>query len=177
MKTQDKIDLLPVWARNAKARKSLIKKLAVVQIVVFLLLIAGIFLLNDRERQMQERYAELYARLAALCDSPSEAAERLRVARLEGEYIYEFVAGFLPADFAAVSLEAIRLATPQNSTMTRINYERQEILIVSETSDLTSAETHRANLSQSFAYVHMGRITRTGDGYTYEIRIHICDEA
>ncbi|MCL2577588.1 MAG: hypothetical protein FWE27_06015 [Defluviitaleaceae bacterium] len=167
------MNLLPEWAQKAKARKSLIKNLAFAQTAIFLLLITGIFLLNAWEKQIRNHHSELSKKLSAFDTAPSEMAAELQSARTQATYIEEFLSEILPAAFDVNSLDFIQSATPENTSLTRINYEHQELLIVSRTNDLNNAETHRANLSQFFSYVYVGRITRTDDDYTYEMRIPI----
>jgi hypothetical protein len=171
VKERHEIDLLPEWARNAKARKSLITKLALVQVALFVLMIAGIFLLREADENARANVMEIYARISARSTAPVEVARELETARAQTVYIEEFFADFLPACVAANALDSVYLATPEGVNITRISYERGEILITGEAEDLLCVEEHRATLSYAFMYVHMGRITRADNVYTYEIRL------
>jgi Tfp pilus assembly protein PilN len=165
------IDLLPLWAKKTKARKSLIKILAFVQLVIFLLLIAGIFMLKASTQQAREHYNELTKQLAALDDEPAKIAEELRLMREWAIYIENHLSNNMPFTFDVSALDLIQPTTPENIVLTRISYADGELLIAGRTDNLDYAETHRANLSRYFEYVSVGRINRTGDGYSYEIII------
>jgi hypothetical protein len=167
------IDLLPVWAREAKARRVLIKILAVVQAVIFLLLIATVFLLNAWENQEQIRYAQLTEKLATRDPAPALLAEELHYVRAQAHYIQDFLAEILPAEFYSNWLRYIYRSTPENSTVQRIIYSHQQFQIIARTQYLANAHAHNANLTPYFTYVNTGRITFTDYGYTYEIFIFV----
>lgn len=165
------IDLMPPWAQEAKGRKSLIKILAVIQGAIFLLLIALAFALNYWKQQTQDLAETLSRQIAEFDSEPSRVAAELQATLIEISYEGEFLAAISSSSFVASHLEFIYEATPENVEILRIDYSRQELLIVSVAADLNIAEQHRANLSSYFTYVSTGRITRTEGGYTYEIRV------
>jgi hypothetical protein len=167
------IDLLPHWTRKTKARKFLLKVLAYVQVIIVLALVAAAFLLDATLLQSQNRRAELSQILSAFSTAPSQVAAELQAAIAEAAYIVEFFAGAQQSGLTADALGTIKLAAPQDATLLRLSYARQEIVIVSQTPCLLTAEDHRAELARFFTYVHMGRITRTSGGYTYEIHVFL----
>jgi len=165
------MNLLPSWARKSKARKSLIKNLALIQTAIFLLLFAGIFLLKFHEKNVRNQHSELLIKLSAFDSAPSELARELQSARAQADYIYHILDEVIPPAFDVTSLEHIKSATPESATLVRINYENEEITVISRANNLNIAEIHRENLSQYFTYVNMGNINNTDDAFTYEIKI------
>ncbi|MCL2387775.1 MAG: hypothetical protein FWC89_09555 [Defluviitaleaceae bacterium] len=166
-----KIDLLPEWARNAKTTRKQIKILAVAQTAIFLILAAITIFLLEQNQQAQAATQELTSRLTAFTSSPAEAAEALQAARAQANQTEELRTAALPPQIIREWLTIITQATPENATLTQIDYNQQELLIIATATNINTIETHRANLSHLFQNVRQGRITRVQEGeYTYEIR-------
>lgn len=167
MKTH--IDLLPPWAKKAKARRKHIIILAVVQIAVIFALSGTALLLHTLEQRAWAHARELSERVAAFAPAPAELAEALQAARVEAVYIEQFLEN-VPGYMDISPVEKILEATPVGATLLRVDYTGQDFLLIGTTDDINIIETHRTNLSQFF-YVTPGRITRTDETYTYEIRV------
>lgn len=164
------INLLPVWARNVKSRRKLVKILAAAQVVIFLVLAAAVAGLDSWEQETWSRSNELSNALAAFDSAPSEVAAELQSAREEAFYIEEFFAE--AGGFDAGRLDYIAVSTPDGAALARIDFAQNRLVLTGITADIDIMEIHRANLSEFFENVSTGRITLTDDGlFAYEIRV------
>ncbi|MCL1844931.1 MAG: hypothetical protein FWF77_03410 [Defluviitaleaceae bacterium] len=161
MKTH--INLLPPDAQKAKKFRKRIKFLLLAQCGIFLLLGASIFLLNNAERYVWQASRALAERVSALAPEIEENTRALA--------IREILAETLPIEFDGEWLDRILFAIPDGTTLTRIDYNRGELLISAHTADINTIESHRANMAHLFTYVRAGHIRAYADGYSYEIRI------
>lgn len=163
------IDLLPPWARNAKARRKQILILAVAH--VFVVLVGLVFFLGAWNRQIWSYTSELTARIAAFDTASVEVAERLCAARVEVVYIDKFLVDAIPVVFNGKWMDFILKAVPEGAVISRIDYGGNRFLIVGEAEDINVIEAHMADMSKFFSYVWLGWIMRREDGfYSYEVR-------
>jgi len=166
-----KIDLLPPWAQDAKLRRKRIIIMVITQIAVFLLLGISLAYINMRVRQTYDYAHALTEKLNALEQTPSEIAQQLQSARIIE--IHEYI---LPAVFKSEWLDFILDSTPENTFISRIDYNMQEISLNASTADLNNIQAHLTNLRSHFENVTQGNITRVDGGYySYEIQINIID--
>ena len=163
------INLLPPWAKKAKAQRRLTKIFAAIQIAVIFVLFAAWLALNALTEQAWARSREISQRIDALDSAPAEMAEALQTARAEAIYIYAFLE-IQPAYLDAEALDLIVAATPSNTTLLRLDYAAQIFLLTATAYDINIIEQHRANLTEFF-YVTSGHITRTNGVYVYEMRV------
>ena|GEM_PF-2418993 len=170
------IDLLPPQAKKAKARRSLVKRLVAIQVAIFALLIAAVFMFGALENHAHLRHSLLYSKISAIGSSPTETALKLQQIRTQVAYINEFFADQLPTYSISTALQLIHTTTPENVTLARITYHRGEILLESHAHNLATAEAHILLILQHFEYAQMGRITLTEHRYTYEIHITLPTE-
>ena len=176
MKTSAQIDLLPPWARNAKNKKMKIIVFSIVQIFILLFLIVFILLLNMKERRTWDYSRELSEKLSAFDSAPLEAAEELQYAYTANAYIDDMLSDALPIIFKEEWLDFILMSIPEESNLTRFEYNAREIFIACITNDIHIIETHRVNLSEFFTYVRQGSVTHNEGLYAYEIRVYVDEE-
>jgi len=161
------IDLMPLWAVKAKARRRLIIILTIIQLAIFLLL--GMFILhvNVRGNQVREHYRELSAKIVALDNTPSLVAEELHIMR----ELYDYIKEITDDGFDSEWLRFVMLSLPHNAEFFRIDYGGNEMTLVAATADLTVVGQHREILYEFFEDVTLVRVSLNDGIYVYEIRV------
>ncbi|MCL2356178.1 MAG: hypothetical protein FWC70_03315 [Defluviitaleaceae bacterium] len=158
-----KINLLPPSAKNAQKFRTRIKILLLAQCGIFLILAAVIFYLNNAEREVWHNSRVLSEKVSAIASAADDAAGE-SAAR-------EMFADAMPIIFEGDRLDDILFAIPQSAVLSRIDYNRNELLISAYTADINIIEQHRVNMTRFFTYVRPGRIRGDAEQYFYELRV------
>jgi len=164
------IDLLPPWVQEKKKTRSLIRKMATAQVVIFFVLGTIMLVVSLWGQHTWTRSAELDLRLAAFAPGPAEAATRVQSERVAAGYLEAFLSNIVAVPFNRLWVAKILGTVPQGASLSRLEYREGELLVIGEVSDIAVVEVHRANMVEIFNYVRLGRIILIGEGlYSYEL--------
>jgi len=160
------MNLLPPWVQLKQKRRSVLMRLATVQVAIFFILAAVVYGVSVWERYVWVRSAQLNILLAEFDYAPREIAEQLQAAISAAAYLDEFSELSMPAFWTREVLNTI----PNNVRLVRLNYFENELLIVVETPYLTAIGEHMAKLAEAFNSVRLGQIAGGESGeFTYEL--------
>jgi len=164
-----KINLLPPWAKQAKAQRRFIKILAAVQVAIFIVLAGVALLLHTLEERVLAQSRQLSNTIAAFDSAPAEMLAALHAARAEAVYIEQFLE-VIPDYFDAYVVGQIIATTPPNVNFLRLDFNGRHFTLLASVSDINTAEVHRQALAEFFD-VTLGGLTLVGDAYVYEFQL------
>ena len=169
----ENVNLLPEWVKRPQKRRKLMVKMATIQVAIFILLSVGYLILSTMIFNNNEL---LLAQATRPLQSQNEILgaidyNNITVALAVAEYLYG-----QHINFDSLWVIAAITTTPDNATLTRLDYREGEIFLRVASYNIASAEIHRQSLldTKLFDWVWLGRITGAGGGiYNYEIRIGV----
>jgi Tfp pilus assembly protein PilN len=171
-----KINLLPSWVQQRKHRRRVIRILAVVQVVVFLLLGGVFYIVMTAESRGREYTAQLSRQLVDMDREPTRVAEAAR----EAENIQRLTADIMETrfafDFDPRWLPAIIDTVPEGVALLSFDFSGNNIVLVAIASSLADIGTHQQRLEEieMFGPVLYGPIVRMENGSVrYELRLGI----
>jgi Tfp pilus assembly protein PilN len=171
-----KINLFPIWVRQRKRRRQVIKSLLAAQVVVFLL-VGGLFLLvQEMEARVMYRSATMAQALLEADPAPVILAEAVITAQGKQSELTHFIEERFPVIFNPDWFTLITDTAPDGIDITTKEFTGMYILLTAIADNLTYVSTHQQALSviEGFYSVLLGQIERQEDGrIRYNLRITV----